>query len=51
MLFAYVVHLVGVSEYRLNAAQAQEIPLDSGATNGIFHFGKVEVCYVAIVTP
>ena len=38
MLFAYVVHLGAVSEYRLNIAQAQEIPLDSGVTN--------EVCFI-----
>ena len=36
LLFALVVHSVGVSEYRHYTAQAQEGPLDSGATNNAF---------------
>ena len=35
-LFAIVVHSVGVSEYVHYAAQAQETPLNSGATNIAF---------------
>ena len=34
--FPLVVHSVGVSEYRNYTAQAQESPLDSGATNKAF---------------
>ena len=33
VLFALVVHLVGVSEYGHRAAQAQKSLLNSGATN------------------
>jgi len=46
VLFACIVHSVGVSKYGHHTAQAQESLLVSGATNnyGIFHFGKVEVC-------
>ena len=44
MLFGLVVHSVGVSEYGHYKAQAQESPLESGATNkSFFIFRKVEV--------
>ena len=36
MLFALAVHSVGVSEYGNYTAQAQESPLDSGATDEAF---------------
>jgi len=36
VLFALVVHSVGVSEYGHYAAREQESPLDSGATNRAF---------------
>ena len=36
VLFALVVHSVGVSEYGHYTAQAQENPLGSGATNKAF---------------
>ena len=36
VLFALVVHSVGVSEYGHYTAQAQESLLDSGATNDTF---------------
>ena len=36
VLFALVVHSVGVSEYGHYTAQGQESPLDSGATNEAF---------------
>ena len=36
MLFARVVLLEGVSEYGDHTAQAQESPLDSGATSEAF---------------
>ena len=36
VLFARVVHSVGVSKYGHHTAQAQESPLDSGATNKAF---------------
>ena len=36
VLFALAVHLEGVSEYGHYTAQAQESPLDSGATNKAF---------------
>ena len=36
MLFALVVHSVGVNEYGHYTAQAQQSPLDSGATNKTF---------------
>ena len=36
VLFARVVHSVGVSKYGHHTAQAQESPLDSGATNEAF---------------
>ena len=36
VLFAVVVHSVGVSEYGHYAAQGPESPLDSGATNEAF---------------
>ena len=35
-LFALVDHSAGVSEYGHHTAQAQERPLDSGATNKAF---------------
>ena len=41
MLFALVVHSVGVSEYGHYKAQAQESLLNSGATNkGVFILGR-----------
>ena len=41
MLFALVVHSVGVSEYGHYKAQAKESLLDSGPTNkAFFFFGK-----------
>ena len=41
MLFALVVHSVGVSEYGQYKAQAQESLLNSGATNkGVFILGR-----------
>ena len=36
VLFALAVHSAGVSEYGHYTAQAQESPLDSGATNKAF---------------
>ena len=53
MLFALVVHSVGVSEYGHYTAQARESPLDSGATNkAFFILGKRRSGkeYVAMVT-
>ena len=45
VLFALVVHLVGVSEYGHYTAKVQESLLNSGARNklDIFHFRMVEV--------
>ena len=44
VLFALVVHSVGVSEYGHFKAEAQGNVLNSGATNkAVFIFGKVEV--------
>ena len=44
VLFALVVHSVGVSEYGHYKAEAQVNVLNSGATNkAVFIFGKVEV--------
>ena len=44
VLFALVVHSVGVSEYGHYKAEAQGNVLNSGATNkAVFIFGKVEV--------
>ena len=41
VLFALVVHSVGVSEYGLYKAQAQERLLNSGATNkAVFILGR-----------
>ena len=41
VLFALVVHSVGVSEFGHYTAQAQESPLDSGAINtGFFILGR-----------
>ena len=41
LLFAFVVHSVGVSEYGHYTAQAQESLLNSGATNkAVFIFGR-----------
>ena len=41
VLFALVVHLVGVSEYGNYTAQAQESLLNSGATNkAVFILGR-----------
>ena len=53
MLFALSVHSVGVSEYGYYTAQAQESPLDSGATNKAFLLlGRLRSGneYVTIVT-
>ena len=53
VLFALVVHSVGVSEYGHYKAQARESPLDSGATNkAFFILGKQRSGkeYVAKVT-
>ena len=36
VLFALVVHSEGVSEFEHYTTQAQESPLDSGATNNAF---------------
>ena len=36
VLFALVVHSVGVSKYGHYTTQAQDSPLDSGATNDAF---------------
>ena len=52
-LFALVVYSVGVSLYGHNTAQAQESPLDSGATNkAFFILGRKRSGneYVAMVT-
>ena len=38
LLFARVVHSLGKSKYGHHTAQAQESPLDSGATNKAFFF-------------
>ena len=38
VLFARVVHSVGLGGYEHDTAQAQESPLDSGATNKAFSF-------------
>ena len=44
VLFALVVHSVGVSEYGHYKAEAQGNVLNSGGTNkAVFIFGKVEV--------
>ena len=41
---ALIVHSVGVSKYGHFTAQAQESPLNSGATNeAFFHFREVEI--------
>ena len=53
VLFALSVHSVGVSEYGYYTAQAQESPLDSGATNKAFLLlGRLRSGneYVTIVT-
>ena len=43
VLFALVIHSVGVSEYGHYTAQAQESVFNSGATNKAFHFREAEV--------
>ena len=52
VLFARVVHSVGVSEYRHYTTQAQKIPSDSGVTNeAFFILGRYRSAneYVAMV--
>ena len=53
VLFARAVHSVGVSKYGYHKAQAQESPLDSGATNkAFFTLGRQRSAneYVSMVT-
>ena len=53
MLFAIVVHSLGVNEYGHYTAQAQESLLNSGATNkAVFILGRLRSGneYVAMVT-
>ena len=53
VLFAFVVHSVGVSEYGHYTAQAQESLFNSGAPNkAVFNLGRLRSSdeYVAMVT-
>ena len=53
VLFAHVVHSVGVSKYGHHTTQAQESPLDSGVTNkAVFILERKRSAnkYVAMVT-